>query len=100
MAWGHGNKQRNSGHKKTISELKQYKLQWFKNRRRIFGEKNIFQSWLGAKYEAGYECLVTAISRHFCYLLNIRGKFCFSLLEDITVKDYAYLRMFDRTLPF
>ena len=33
--------------------------------------------------------LVTAISRHICDLLNIReGKFCFSLPEDLSVKDY------------
>ena len=36
--------------------------------------------------------LVTAISRHICYLLNIGGKFCFSLPEDLTVKiTFAYL---------
>ena len=29
--------------------------------------------------------LVTAISRHICYLLNIGGKFCFSLRADLTV---------------
>ena len=32
--------------------------------------------------------LVTAIWRHICYLLNIGGTFCFSLPEDLTVKDY------------
>ena len=33
--------------------------------------------------------LVTAISRHICHLLNIgEGKFCFSLPEDLTVRDY------------
>ena len=31
---------------------------------------------------------MTAISQHICYLLNIGGKFCFSLPEDLTVKDY------------
>ena len=31
--------------------------------------------------------LVTAISWHICYLLNIEGKFYFSLPEDLTVKD-------------
>ena len=51
---GHGGKRRNSGRKK-ISDLKQYKREWFKNRQRIFLENNIFQYWLGAKFEAGYE---------------------------------------------
>ena len=33
--------------------------------------------------------LVTAISRHVRYLLNIgEGKSCFSLPDDLTVKDY------------
>ena len=32
--------------------------------------------------------LVTAISRHVRYLLNIGGKSCFSLPDDLTVKDY------------
>ena len=32
---------------------------------------------------------MTATSRHICYLLDIgEGKFCFSLPEDLTVKDY------------
>ena len=32
---------------------------------------------------------VTAISQHTCYVSNIgEGKFCFSLPEDLTVKDY------------
>ena len=52
---GHGGKRRNSGRKKTISDLKQYKREWFKNRQRIFLENNIIQSWLGAKFEAGCE---------------------------------------------
>ena len=32
--------------------------------------------------------LVTAISRHVCHLLNIgEGKSCFSLPDNLTVKD-------------
>ena len=94
MAGGHGGKQRNSYHKKTISDLKQYKLQWFKDQRRIFHQKNIFQSWLAAKHEAGYQCSIESDSRHICYLLNIGGKFCFSLPEDLTVKDDFCIFMF------
>ena len=53
---GHG--ARNSGRKKkTISDLKQCKLQWVKNRRRIFREKIHFSRGLSAaKYEARCEC--------------------------------------------
>ena len=53
---GHGGRRRNSGRKKSIPDLKQYKRDWFKNRQRIFLKNNIFRSWLSAKYEAGYEC--------------------------------------------
>ena len=35
--------------------------------------------------------LVTAISWHIRYLLNIGGKFCFSLPEDLTVKDCIFM---------
>ena len=69
--------------KKTIFDLRQYKRQWFKNRRRIFLENNIFQSWLAAKnyYEAGCECSSDSdFAAH--YLLNIgEGKFCFLFLK-------------------
>ena len=34
--------------------------------------------------------LVTVISRHICYLLNIEGKFCFSLPKDL--KETSTLR--------
>ena len=85
---GHRGKPRNSGRNKTISALKQYKLKWFKNRRRIFREKKLyFSRALQQNRRQDMSFLVTAISRHICYLLNIRGKFCFSLPEDLTVKD-------------
>ena len=45
--------------------------------------------------------LVTAISRHICYLLNIGlGMFCFSLPEDLTVKDYFCILMIVPCLYF
>ena len=50
----HGSKLRNSGSKRTISDLKQYKREWCKTER-IFLENNIFQSWLGVKLQAGYK---------------------------------------------
>ena len=44
---------------------------------------------------------VTAISRHFCFLFNIgEGKFCFSLPEDLTVKDYFCIFMIVPCLYF
>ena len=39
--------------------------------------------------------LVTAISRHICYL-----KFCFSLPEELTVKDYFCIFMIVPCLYF
>ena len=84
---GYGSKRRNSGRKKTISDLKQCKREWFNNFQRTFLENNMLQSWLTAKFELNV--LVTAISRHVRDLLNIgEGKSCFSLPEDLTVKDY------------
>ena len=44
--------------------------------------------------------LVTAISRHICYLLNIGGRFCFSLPEDLTVKDFFCIFMIVPCLYF
>ena len=51
---GHRGKRRNSGRqkKKTISDLKRCKREWFQNLQRSFLENNIFQSWLTTKFEA------------------------------------------------
>ena len=43
---------------------------------------------------------VTVISRHICYLLNIGGKFCFSLPENLTIKDYFCIFMIVPCLYF
>ena len=90
---GHSGKQRNSGRKKEkIFDLKQYKLEWIKNRRRIFSEKK-YISIVACSKNTGQDMsvLVTAISRHICYLLNIGGKFLFPLPEYLTVKDHFCL---------
>ena len=38
--------------------------------------------------------LVTAMSRHIYYILDITGRFCFSLPEDFTVKHYFCIFIF------
>ena len=39
-------KRYNSGRKRTISDVKQYKRDWFKRHKRVFLEDKIFHSWL------------------------------------------------------
>ena len=46
-------KRYNSGRKRTISDVKHYKRDWFKRHKRVFLEHKIFQSWLGVKLETG-----------------------------------------------
>ena len=86
---GHGGKRRNSGRKKTISDLKQCKREWFTNLQRPFLEIIYFSRGLQRNSRQDVNVLVTAISRHVRHLLNIgEGKSCFSLPDDLTVKDY------------
>ena len=86
---GHGGKRKNSGRKKTISDLKQCKREWFRNLQRTFLEIIYFSRGLQRNLRQDVNVLVTAISRHVCHLLNIgEGKSCFSLPDDLTVKDY------------
>ena len=79
---GHGGKRRNSGRKKkTISDRKQCKREWFKNLQRTFLEIIYFSRSLQRNSRQDVNVLVTAISRHVRYLLNIgEGKSCFSYL--------------------
>ena len=75
--------------KKTISDLKQCKREWFKNLQRTFLEIIYFSRGLQRNSRQDVNVLVTAISRHVRHLLNIgEGKSCFSLPDDLTVKDY------------
>lgn len=46
-------KRYNSDRKRTISDVKQYRRDWFKRHKRVFLEDKIFQSWLGVKLETG-----------------------------------------------
>ena len=46
-------KRYNSGRKRTISDAKQHKRDWFKRHERVFLEDKISQSWLGVKLETG-----------------------------------------------
>ena len=87
---GHGGKRRNSGRKKkkTISDLKKCKREWSKNLQRTFLEIIYFSHGLQRNSRQDVNVLVTAISRHVCHLLNIgEGKSCFSLPDNLTVKD-------------
>ena len=69
------------GRKKTISDLKQCKREWFKNLQRTFLEIIYFSRGLQRNSRQDVNVLVTAISRHVRYLLNIgEGKSCFSCL--------------------
>ena len=68
---GRGGKRRNSGRKKTISDLKQCKREWFKNLQRTFLEIIYFSRGLQRNSRQDVNVLVTAIWRHVRYLLNI-----------------------------
>ena len=70
-----------------------FKLQWLKNRRRIFRGRIYFSCGLQQNTRQDMSVLVTAISRQICYLFNIGGKFCCSLTEDLTVKYYFCIFM-------
>lgn len=85
----HGSKLRNSGCKRTISDLKQYKREWCKTVN-VFSSKIIyFIPGLVWNSKQDIKVIVTAILQHICYLLNIReGKFSFSLSDDLTVEDF------------
>ena len=87
----HGSKLRNSGSKRTISDLKQYKREWCKTVN-VFPSKTIyFSPGLVWNSKQDIKVLVTAILRHICYLLNIReGKFSFSLPDDLTIEDFFF----------
>ena len=55
------------GHKRTISDVKQYKKDRFKRHKDIFLEDKTFQSWLGVKSEAGLmKVVATGILLHIC----------------------------------
>ena len=87
----HGSKLRNSGCKRTISDLKQFKREWCKTVN-VFSSKIIyFSPGLVWNSKQDIKVLVTAILRHICYLLNIReGKFSFSLPDDLTIEDFFF----------
>ena len=53
---GHGGQRRNSGRKRTaLGHRKEYLKDWKKSHKRIYLEQRIFQAWLQAKFDAGYE---------------------------------------------
>ena len=84
---GHGGKRRNSGRKRRISDLRSTKGSSLKTVN-VFSSKIIyFSRGLVRSWRQDMGVVVTAISRHICYLLNIgEGKFWFSLPDELTVK--------------
>ena len=96
----HSSKLRNSGCKRTISDLKQYKREWCKTVNVSSWKIIYFSPGLVWNFEQDMKVLVTVILRHICYLLNIgEGKFSLSLPQDLTVKDFFSMSYtFDSTL--
>ena len=84
--------QRNSGRKKNDfwpETVQKVKREWFKDHQRTFLEIIYFSRGLQRHSRQDVNVLMTAISRHVRHLLNIgEGKSCFSLPDDLTVKDY------------
>ena len=69
--------------------VQKVKREWFKDLQRTFLEIIYFSRGLQRNSRQDVNVLVTAISRHVRHLLNIgEGKTCFSLPDDLTVKDY------------
>ncbi len=50
-----GGRRDNSGRKRSFESAKERKREWEKAHKRISLEKNIFKSWIQAKFVAGYE---------------------------------------------
>lgn len=52
---GHGGRRQNSGRKRKFVDGKEARKEWHRCHKRIYLEKNIFQSWLQVKFIAGFE---------------------------------------------
>ena len=64
-----------------------------KNRKRIYLESRIFQSWPQAKFDAGYESC--SDSDFAAQLLIVEGKLCIHNSFDLyTVNDVFYLHKY------
>ena len=63
-------KRYNSGRKRTISDVKQYKRDWFKRHKRVFLEDKIFQLCeIGHRTDEGSSD--RDFVAHFCVFLNV-----------------------------
>ena len=51
----HGGRRQNSGRKRKFVDGKEAQKEWQKRHKRIYLEKDIFQSWLQVKFIAGFE---------------------------------------------
>ena len=65
---GHGGRRENSGRKRKFVDGREAIKEWQRCHRRIYLEKNIFQSWLQAKLILGYEA--RSDSAFAAYLLS------------------------------
>ena len=83
---------RHSGERSNAGRKRKYEEQndCGKNHKRIYLESRIFQSWLQAKFNAGYE---SCSDRDFtAQLLTVEGKLCLHNSFDLyTVNDVFYL---------
>ena len=87
-------KRSNSGRKRKYEE----QSDCGKNHKRIYLESRIlFQSWLQAKFDAGYQSC--SDSNFTAHLLIVEGKLCLHNLFDLyTVNDIFYLHKYLRVL--
>ena len=65
---GRGGRRQNSGRKRKFVDGKDAQKEWQKCHKRIYLEKDIFQSWLQVKFIAGFEA--RSDSAFAAYLLS------------------------------
>ena len=87
--YGHSGERSNSGRKRKFEEQNDSG----KNHKRIYLESRIFQLWLQAKFDGGYESC--SDSDFTAQLLIVEGKLCLHNSFDLyTVNDVFYLHKY------
>lgn len=82
---GRGGKRENSGRKRKFADKNEAAKRWQRCHRRIYLEKNIFQSWLQAKLIAGYEaCSDSAFAAHLLTQESLRRQDKFIYVDLFT----------------
>jgi len=82
----HGGKRRNLGRKGTISDLKNYKQEWFNPTNVFVWKTEYFSRGLKQNSRQDMQLVATVSLLHICCHLNIEeSKFCFSLRDDLKV---------------